>query len=263
MEKEELRHTLEKYYKELDSNFDETLNEMINTLNPSANIHEYSPNYLFKQDSDPFYYLKVKDLKRHLALEKFNSIVNNIPESNGSRIFNKLDYYVGIIADEFLYNSFKDVANFEYISRDDQVIKDYDFVIFATSWRGIDSSWDGAAHPNNEKRQEMIELIEKYNKHGIPTIFYSKEDPVNFHLFKSLAKHCQYIFTTAVEVVKNYKEFTGNKNVHVLQFGINPLIHNPVGTRSSDAKEFKDEVLFAGSWLTKYPVRMSETKKLF
>src|SRR5699024_4536837 len=92
---------------------------------------------------------------------------------------------------------------------DNQETKDYDFVIFATSWRGIDSSWDGAAHPNNEKRQEMIELVEKYNEQGTPTIFYSKEDPVNFHLFKSLAEHCQYIFTTAIEVVKNYKEFTG------------------------------------------------------
>src|SRR5699024_2863901 len=264
MERDELRHALDKYYRELDSDFDKTLNTMINTLNPSVNIHEYSPNYLFKQDSDPFYYLKIKDLKRDEALDKFKKVVESIPDSNGSRVFKKLNIHIGLIADEFLYNSFKDVANVDYISRHERFdYKNYDFVIFATTWRGIDSSWDGAAHPNNEKRQEMIELIEKYNKQGIPTIFYSKEDPVNFHLFKSLAKHCQYIFTTAVEVVKNYKEFTGNKNVHVLQFGINPLIHNPVGTRSSDAKEFKDEVLFAGSWLTKYPVRMSETKKLF
>src|SRR5699024_3690867 len=207
MEKEELRHTLEKYYKELDSNFDETLNEMINTLNPSANIHEYSPNYLFKQDSDPFYYLKVKDLKRHLALEKFNSIVNNIPESNGSRIFNKLDYYVGIIADEFLFNSFKNVANVEFISRENRTnFKEYDFVIFATTWRGLDGSWNGSSSPNGPIRRQMIQLAEEYNKRGIPTVFYSKEDPVNYHLFKNLAKHCKYIYTSAQEMVRLYKE---------------------------------------------------------
>lgn len=263
MDRQSLTKKLRKYNKKIDKNFPATLNQIINDLDPSILANEYNPNFSKRIEADPFYELKFEDMNRYEALDKFKKSSDEIVESNGSRIFKKLDLNIGIIADEFLFDSFKDVANFEYISRDDQVIKDYDFVIFATSWRGIDSSWDGAAHPNNEKRQEMIELIEKYNKQGIPTIFYSKEDPVNFHLFKSLAKHCQYIFTTAVEVVKNYKEFTGNKNVHVLQFGINPLIHNPVGTRSSDAKEFKDEVLFAGSWLTKYPVRMSETKKLF
>src|SRR5699024_10665336 len=39
--------------------------------------------------------------------------------------------------------------------------------------------------------------------------------------------------------------------------------HNPVGTRTKYSKEFKDEILFAGSWLSKYPVRMGETEKLF
>src|SRR5699024_5490096 len=107
------------------------------------------------------------------------------------------------------------------------------------------------------------EIIQEFNKKDIPTVFYSKEDPVNFHLFKSLALHCKYIFTTALEVVEDYIEYTGNENVNVLQFGVNPLIHNPVGTRTEYAKEFKDEILFAGSWLSKYPVRMRETKKLF
>ena len=263
MDKQNLSEKLIKYNKKIDKNFPNTLNKIINDLDPSILANEYNPNFSKRIESDPFYELKFEDMNRYEALDKFKESSDAIVESNGSRIFKKLDLNIGIIADEFLFDSFKDVANFEYISRDNQETKDYDFVIFATSWRGIDSSWDGAAHPNNEKRQEMIELVEKYNEQGTPTIFYSKEDPVNFHLFKSLAEHCQYIFTTAIEVVKNYKEFTGNDNVHVLQFGVNPLIHNPVGTRSSAAKQFKDEVLFAGSWLTKYPVRMSETKKLF
>src|SRR5699024_4245131 len=186
-----------------------------------------------------------------------------INKSNGSRYFGKLDLNIGIICDEFLYESFKDVANFEYISREKKEIKDYDFVLFATSWRGVDNSWEGSAHPSNEKREEMIELVKKYNEKNIPTVFYSKEDPVNFHLFKSLALHCKYIFTTAVEMVDNYIEYTGNSKVNVLQFGVNPLLHNPVGTRTKYSKIFKDEILFAGSWLSKYPVRMGETKKLF
>ncbi|MCK1975497.1 glycosyltransferase [Jeotgalicoccus huakuii] len=263
MDRHSLTKKLKKYNKKIDKNFPGTLNQIINDLDPSILANEYNPNFSKRIEADPFYELKFEDMNRYEALDKFKEASNEVVKSNGSRIFKKLDLNIGIIADEFLYDSFKDVANFEYISRDNQELKDYDFVIFATSWRGIDNSWDGSAHPNNEKRQEMIELVEKYNNKGIPTIFYSKEDPVNYHLFKSLAEHCQYIFTTAVEMVKHYKEYTGNDNVHVLQFGVNPLIHNPVGTRSASAEEFKNEVLFAGSWLTKYPVRMSETKKLF
>src|SRR5699024_4844860 len=192
MERKELKEALSGYYKNLDTDFDTTLNEMINTLNPSVNIHEYSPNYLFKQDSDPFYYLKVQDLKRYEALDKFKDILDEIPSSNGSRIFKKLDLHIGIIADEFLYNSFKDVANVEFISRHEREnYKNYDFVIFATTWRGIDQSWVGASTANGPIRRQMIMLAEEYNNRGIPTIFYSKEDPVNYNLFKSLAKHCK------------------------------------------------------------------------
>lgn len=264
MERNELKSALDKCYDNLDTYFEETLNEMINTLNPSVNIHEYSPNFLFKQDSDPFYYLKIQDLKRYEALDKFKDIVNEIPVSNGSRIFKKLDLNIGIIADEFLYNSFKDVANVEFISRHEREnYKDYDFVIFATTWRGIDQSWVGASTANGPIRRQLIMLAEEYNNRGIPTVFYSKEDPVNYNLFKSLAKHCKYIYTTAREVVDLYKKYTENDNVDVLQFGVNPLIHNPVGSRTVYSEKYKDEILFAGSWLTKYPVRMTETSRLF
>ena len=264
MDRKELKKKLKNYDKKLDKNFSRTLNEMINDLNPSVNINEYSPNYFFKRDSDPFYYMKIEELKRHTALQKFEEVINELPESNGSRIYKKLNYKIGIVADEFLYESFKDVADVEYITRTEREnIKDYDFVILATTWRGVDKSWTGAATANGPIRRQMIMMAEEYNKKGIPTIFYSKEDPVNYNLFKSLAKHCKYIYTTAQEVVNNYKEYTGNENVKVLQFGVNPTIHNPVGSRTQYAEKYKDEILFAGSWLSKYPVRMTETQKLF
>lgn len=264
MDRKELKKKLKNYDKKLDKDFARTLNEMINDLNPSVNINEYSPNYFFKRDSDPFYYMKIEELKRHTALKKFEEAVNDLPESNGSRIYKKLNYKIGIVADEFLYESFKDVADVEYITRTEREnIKDYDFVILATTWRGVDQSWTGAATANGPIRRQMIMMAEEYNKKGIPTIFYSKEDPVNYNLFKSLAKHCKYIYTTAQEVVNNYKEYTGNENVKVLQFGVNPTIHNPVGSRTQYADNYKDEILFAGSWLSKYPVRMTETQKLF
>ena len=258
-----LEHKLKKYQNNIEKDFSTTLNEMINDLDPTILANEYSKKFAKRIKSDPFYYLKFEESGRKKALYKFNEALKDIPKSNGSRYFNKIDLNIGIISDEFLYESFKDVADIEYISREDTRIKEYDLVIFATTWRGVDNSWEGAAHPNNEKRDEMIDLAEKYNQLNIPTVFYSKEDPVNYHLFKSLAEHCKYIFTTALEVVEKYREDTGNDHVSVLQFGVNPYIHNPVGSRTKYADEFKNEILFAGSWLSKYPVRMNETQKLF
>src|SRR5699024_10135096 len=66
-----------------------------------------------------------------------------------------------------------------------------------------------------------------------------------------------------MESVKNYREFTGNDNVNVLQFGINPKIHNPVVSRTKYAILCKEQILFTWTSLTKYPVRINETKKLF
>jgi len=266
LDKKKLQKNLLKYKKNINKDFGKTLNQMINDLNPSLNISEYSKNYSSKQDTDLFYYLKIKELGRQHALDKYIDVVekNIIPESNGSTYFNKIDIKVGMIADEFLYESFKDVADITYISRKDLTIDEtFDFVIFATTWRGIDNSWIGAANPYSDARKDMLKLIEKYNEIGIKTVFYSKEDPVNYNLFKDMSKLCNQIYTTSKEVIEDYKSYTGNNNVDVLQFGINPAIHNPVGTRTQYAEKFKDQILFAGSWLVKYPVRMTETKRLF
>lgn len=266
MNKKTLEKKLKKYNKSVKNDFNLTLNEMINDLNPSVNISEYSKNYNNKQETDLFYYLKIKELGRQHALDEYIDIIdrNEIAESNGSRYFQKLDLNIGIIADEFLYDSFKDVANFKYISRNDLNIDNtLDFVIFATTWRGVDKSWVGGANPFSDARKDMINLIEGYKNAGIKTVFYSKEDPVNYNLFKDMSKPCDYIYTTSQEVVKDYKEYTGNSNVDVLQFGINPAIHNPVGSRNKFSEDLKDKILFAGSWLVKYPVRMTETKRLF
>src|SRR5690606_12122402 len=72
--------------------------------------------------------------------------------------------------------------------------------------------------------------------------------------------HCDYIFTTASEMVQNYRDDCKNENVHVLEFGVNPIYNNPIGI--STTKKF-DEVIFAGSWYEKYPHRINDSKRLF
>lgn len=71
-------------------------------------------------------------------------------------------------------------------------------------------------------------------------MFYSKEDPVNYEAFIGLARKCEYVFTTAVEKIESYQKDCRHNNIFVLEFGVNPLYHNPIGI-----KIFKKVVMFS------------------
>ncbi|WP_414043558.1 glycosyltransferase [Macrococcus sp. EM39E] len=205
--------------------------------------------------------------QREGKIDFFNKLepyLANIPESNGSRVFNKINKRVGIICDEFLYNSYKDVVDLVYIPYDyEKLDLNFDFVIIATAWRGIDDSWTGISSLKGAERRHVIELISNLKAKGIPVVFYSKEDPVNYDVYKDLATHCDYIYTSAIEVEEAYKTYTQNNNVSTLSFGVNPHYHNPVGTRTALSRKKKDEVIFAGSWMVKYPERNKESARIF
>lgn len=197
-------------------------------------------------------------------LEELETHFPEISKSNGSRFYEKLNYNIGIICDEFVYNAYKDSANIKYISADSDVeSSDFDFVIVVSSWRGIDGSWTQVASPRSDKREKLMNMVSEFKKSGVPTAFYSKEDPVNFHLFKDIAKECDVIYTSALEMVDKYKEYCGKEDVYVMEFGVNPKYHNPIGSRTQTALQNKEHVLFAGSWTEKYPVRNNESARMF
>ena len=194
--------------------------------------------------------------------ERIKPLLDKIPESNGSRYYQKSSIRVGIIADEFLYQSYKDVANFFpiTIANYQEYQNKIDILLVVSAWRGLDGSWVGLANEKSTKRKELYKIINFYKKNNVKTVFYSKEDPVNYEKFIGIAKKCDYVFTTAEEKVESYKTACKHDNVFVLEFGVNPLYHNPIGTRMNK----KDSgVFFAGSWLNKYQDRQKETIEIF
>src|SRR5699024_11202378 len=207
------------------------------------------------------------DLRKKVCDEEYfnriKSLIDVIPESNGSRFYNKIESDIGIIADEFLFNSYSGIANFHYIERDNY--KKYsgklDVLLVVTTWKGLNMEWKGLGNPNIRRhRDDLNKILEFYRKQGTKILFYSKEDPVNYHIFIDIAKHCDYIFTTAVEKIEDYKRDCKNDNVYLLEFGVNPLYHNPIGVKKHKKL---NEVLFTGSWYEKYPHRQKDTRMLF
>ncbi|MBI5975392.1 glycosyltransferase [Staphylococcus canis] len=169
-----------------------------------------------------------------------------------------LNYKVGIIADTFLYRALEGSCHLKYINHNGQD-DDYDFVIIASTWKGIDGYWEGNTNINSEKYEELTYFIRSLKKRNIPVIFFNKEDPVNFDVFKMHAKEVGTVITTEVSYKEKYRQLIGNDQVYHTHFPINPSIHNPIN-KSHDTNQ---SVVFAGSWVQKYQERINDTRTLF
>ncbi|MBO1005557.1 glycosyltransferase [Pseudogracilibacillus auburnensis] len=255
----------EGWLKELSSKKGELL---INLLNDTKYLKESGMQLDF-DDKEVYELVQPEDykmLKEHFSdaqfIDKVLDSLEEIPESNGTEYFNKIDVNIGIIADEFLFNSFKDVANFYYIDPNNYKVLDIDVLIVATAWRGINNSWHGLGNPKiRDIRKKLDEVISFYRANGVKIVFYSKEDPTNYNIFIDIAKKCDYIFTTASEKVEDYKRECNNENVYVLEFGVNPIYNNPIGLNMDN--KIKNGAIFAGSWYEKYPHRKKDTRTIF
>lgn len=198
-------------------------------------------------------------------LDSLMPMIRALPESNGSRYFEKSDLRIGIICDEFFFDSINAAAEFVPLEPTNwsEELPSVDLLLIVSLWRGLHEEWKGVANINrkdNKLASTVHEMIAEGKRRGIPIVFYSKEDPPNYERFIEYAKECDYIFTTAEECLVDYVRDTGNPEPKVLRFSINPLFHNPIGFRKFEKEKL---VLFSGSWMAKYPDRCKDMGMLF
>ena len=196
-------------------------------------------------------------------IDRLLPMINALPESNGCRYYERSRLKIGIICDEFLYDSIKSAAEFVPLEPKNwrEILPSLNVLLIVSLWHGLHDEWTGAANPRNlRRRQVILDMIAESKHLGIPTVFYSKEDPPNYERYVDFAKECDYVFTTAEECIPDYVRDTGNPRANVLRFSINPLFHNPVGFRKF---EKENAVLFSGSWMSKYPERCQDMSMLF
>ena len=186
--------------------------------------------------------------------------VQDLPDTAGTRVLTPHPARVAIVADSFLYETYEGTAEILYVTAENyqDIAANADVLIVTSTWRGRFNDWHGTYAAHGLLRASVIP---KFRDHGVPIIFYSKEDPPNYSRFLPLARDADVIFTSAQEKIADYiSDCPGVSFVDSLSFGVNPLIHTPVGSR----RHRNQEVLFAGSWLShKYPQRQVSARALF
>ena len=168
-------------------------------------------------------------------------------------------YKIGVIFDEFTFECFKSEADYVVLTPDnfrEQIEQEKpDFIMVESTWNGNGGLWkDMVSYIERHEQQTLKMLIEFCKARGIKTVFWNKEDPVNFECFIEAAKLFDVVFTTDNDIVPKYKELVGHDNVYALPFAANPSIHNPVGRRQARV----GSVAFAGSWMVRHEDRMTD-----
>ncbi|WP_129656938.1 glycosyltransferase family 2 protein [Rothia halotolerans] len=214
-------------------------------LRPSRSLSEYTQRVHKYQR---------RDLVQEIAAE-----AAMLPDHLGSRLLRPHPYRVGIVADQFLYETFEGTANLVYITPENyrETASGVDVLLVASTWTGVGGEWRSGAAKNLLKN----DVMPFFKAQGIPVIFYSKEDPPNYGKFLPYAAVADFIVTSAEEKIPDYMTSCPQAQGYgAVTFGVSPKHHNPVGSR----KNRRDEVIFAGSWLGhKYPQRRAHARNIF
>lgn len=188
--------------------------------------------------------------------------IQTLPRSNGSRYYQSLSIRLGIVSDSFLYENYFPTCQLRYLTPDnwEALLGDLDCLLVTSVWHGLSGEWTGASVPDSPACGRLCALMEAARKRGLPVLFYSKEDPPNFHCFQQYAALADFIYTSAQECVPRYEALFPGVPVDTMRFAVSPTLHNPIGMKPLNQES---GVFFAGSWMKKYPKRVQQQGELF
>ncbi|WP_302290340.1 glycosyltransferase [Methanosphaera stadtmanae] len=199
---------------------------------------------------------------------------SNIVKVNKKTIPFAKDMNVAVVLDPFTYNSYSNEFNAIPVEPENWHEKfereDIDLFFCESAFSGVGegnlvegiavennySPWGGKIGVNLihgwDSRNQLMDILKYCKEHGIPTIFWNKEDPTSFdnpnYNFIDTALHFDYIFTTDEDSIIRYRA-RGHENVHVLLFASQINLFNPISTKRSN------DIIFAGSWYNQFENR--------
>lgn len=170
------------------------------------------------------------------------------------------DLRVAVILDDFSRMAFgyewQQVAVKPTTWREELAAEPVDLLFVESAWHGNGDAWQYHLTGTSAPRPAFVELVEWCRSHGIPTVFWNKEDPAHYADFLGSAKLFDHVFTTDSNRLEDYKRDLGHENVGVLPFAAQPAIHNPI--RPAKGHQARD-IAFGGMYFAhKYPERREQ-----
>ncbi|MFH2005530.1 MAG: glycosyltransferase [bacterium] len=124
-----------------------------------------------------------------------------------------------------------------------------------SAWKGNEGAWQyRVARYASPPGQELADMVERFRREGLPTVFWNKEDPVHFDQFVDAARRFDVIFTSDENQVAHYRSVAGHDRVEAMGFAAQPRIHNPIAR--SEPRNHR--ACFAGSY---YANRFGERRE--
>lgn len=108
-------------------------------------------------------------------------------------------------------------------------------LLVESAWNGNGGAWQWAiaSYPSGPEQglPSLRAMIDWCREHGIPTVFWNKEDPVHFDRFSEAAALFDHVFTTDADRIPAYEALGSEvlQSVGALPFAAQPRLHNPVG----------------------------------
>ena len=134
-----------------------------------------------------------------------------------------------------------------------------DLLFVESAWAGSGGSWSYGLTGSKAPVEGLRELVAWCRGHGIPTVFWNKEDPVHFEDFVDTASLFDHVLTSDAAMLGEYAARLGHERVSVMPFAAASWIHNPMrpGGRA------ERDVAFAGMYFAhKYPERRAQMEVL-
>src|SRR5699024_10744672 len=140
--------------------------------------------------------------------------IEDIPASNGTRLFNKLNYNIGVIGDSEIINLLNETARINYISKENLIdTNQIDILIVTTLNSGVDNTWRDLSRSSSTAQQELIKYINKIKSKHVPVVFLADEMNHDVNPYFNLMSMCDIIYTNNERSIFLIKQKTDKKDV--------------------------------------------------
>lgn len=132
-----------------------------------------------------------------------------------------------------------------------------DLLFVESAWHGNGDAWQYHLAGPSAPRPALVELVAWCRDHGVPTVFWNKEDPAHYDDFLATARLFDHVLTTDEGRLPAYRRDLGHERVGLLPFAAQPAVHNPV--RLPPDQHQSRDLLFGGMYFAhKFPERRAQ-----